>query len=191
MAGGRRRVRASLEVALVRLSLLGLALLAWRNPDCTRATQRWDALLEWAAVAEKSGVAEPARARWLFAVGGSVLLATTFWLINGALLLASRTGALEAWRIAVPQPPPPPSLIRECLLDALLGQLLARPVLLYAAFPLFVRAGAYSVKMICISLSLSLSLSLALSLSLVPTHTLCPRQQVHRVHDLNCSPSVV
>ena len=151
---GRRRVPTWLEFALVRLSLLGLGLLAWLNPDCARATQRWDALLEWAAVAGESGVAETARARWLFAVGGSVLLATTFWVINGALLLASRTGALDAWRIAVPQLPPPPSLIRECVLDALLGQLVVRPVLLYAVFPLFVRAGVPPVKMNGLSLGL-------------------------------------
>jgi sterol desaturase/sphingolipid hydroxylase (fatty acid hydroxylase superfamily) len=136
-----RRVPGSLEVALVRVALLVLGVLAWQNPGFAWVVRRWDALLVWASDCTESGDASDSGARWLFAVGGSVLLATTFWVINGALLLASRSGGLDAWRIVVPQPPPPPELVRECVRDALLGQIVVRPVLLYAAFPFFIHAG--------------------------------------------------
>ena len=133
--------RGTLEVVLVWLALLGLGLLAWFNPGSVQAAQLWQTLLDWTAAVEGSGVAGPSAARWLFAVGGSIMLAMVFWVMNGALLLASRAGVLEGWRIVVTQPPPPPALIRECLFDALLGQIVVRPVLLYVAFPIFAQAG--------------------------------------------------
>lgn len=139
----QRRVPGSLEVSLVRLALLGLGVLAWQNPSFAGVARRWDALLWWASDGEVSGDTAYSGARWLFTFGGSMVLAATFWAINGAMLLATRVlpQALETWRIVVPQPPPPAELLRECVLDALLGQVVVRPVLLYAAFPLFDRAG--------------------------------------------------
>jgi sterol desaturase/sphingolipid hydroxylase (fatty acid hydroxylase superfamily) len=144
--GPHRRAPAPLEVALVRLGLLGLALLLWFDPSCAPAARGWRALLQWAAPGlelDSSGAdSDSASAvRLLFAAGLSALLAATFWLANGALLLAGRAGLLERWRIAVSQPPPPAELLRECVADALLGQLAVRPLLLFAAYPAFASAG--------------------------------------------------
>ena len=174
----RRKVGRA-EAAAVRLSLLGLALLLWCDPQCPAVSSMWArgvsaALGQLAGAAAASTAAGAAGAeapstagdgsdggdigastgtpeqRLLFALGLSALLCATFWLVNGALLLAARCGALERYRIAVPQPAPAPGLLRECVQDALLGQLVVRPLLIYGAFPLFV--GFASMRMDAASL---------------------------------------
>lgn len=153
-----RRAPGRVEHAAVRICVLGLALLVCANPSFPALGIAWDRYIS-SALAQLAGAEAAATTagggsggggdsstglseqRLLFALGLSALLSVTFWLANGALLLAAKCAALERYRIVVPQQPPTAGLLRECVQDALLGQLLARPLILYAAYPLFVSFG--------------------------------------------------
>ena len=71
----------------------------------------------------------------LWTVSFSALLSLVFWAANGIFWGAGIY--LSCYRIVVPQPPPSEEVIRDTLNGALVDQLLVRPLLLYAVFPLF------------------------------------------------------
>ena len=135
-AGAGRRRRGAAERLAIGLFLAALALLLILDPPTGAGAALWRRVLAASSGGEGAGAE-----RWLFACGLSALLTAVFWLHNAALLGAGAYDALRRYRLPAAHPPPPPELLRECVRDTLLGQLLVRPLLLYAAFPLFIGAG--------------------------------------------------
>lgn len=76
--------------------------------------------------------------RLYFSLSTSLLLSVVFWVCQLYYFLLRQIPACDRFRIlkGANVKPPPPELMRECLRDQCLGQLL-RPLLLYLTWPLF------------------------------------------------------
>lgn len=109
--------------------VLGLAAAAAFDPPCPWVSAVWMSAVQGWAGSE----------RLLWTVGFSALLSLVFWTANLAFWAAGH--CLSSYRIVVAQPPPSGEILREALQSAVLDQLIVRPMLLYATFPLFSTAG--------------------------------------------------
>jgi sterol desaturase/sphingolipid hydroxylase (fatty acid hydroxylase superfamily) len=121
-----------------------LLLLTALNPPVPVAAAAWGLTLDtWQAISVPlSGIlGVELGVRWAWAMGLSAALSTVFWLSAVYYSCCRSLPALACYRIAVAQPPPSAQLLAETRRDALLGQFVVRPLLLYLTFPIFERTG--------------------------------------------------